>query len=147
MGLAAQTPDHYKMSHLISDIDTLYIHIITFTFHSCSLLMWYWCRYFQFACCLCMYLYTICLCYPFVNFQNIVVTLFCFVVSALFGVTGRVEARLSGFFPQRAEVFPWHIVWAHKCLNLVLCYMSFSWSLALSLAIAVIVVHKCLIFV
>ena len=65
----------------------------------------------------------------------------------IFCVTSRVEARLSvGFSSQLAEVFPWHIVWAHKCLNLVLYYMSISWSLALSLAIAVIVVHKCLIF-
>ena len=72
---------------------------------------------------------------PF-NPLHIVVMLFCFVAYALFGVTGRVEARLSvGFSLSSAEVFPWHIVWAHECLNLVIYSVSFSWPLAVSLVL------------
>ena len=70
--------------------------------------------------------------------------LFCFVVYALFCIAISVEARLSvGFSLSFAEVFPWHIVWAHKCLNLVLCCVSTNWPLAVSLAISIL----CLTFV
>ena len=90
-----------------------------------------------------MYLYTYLFVLPLLNPLHIVVMLFCFVAYALFGVTGRVEARLSvGFFPQLAEVFPWHIVWAHECLNLALYCVSFSWPLAVSLATQLSLLYK-----
>ena len=93
----------------------LIFFIFTLTFHCCS----YCLRY------------GICV-------DTLSLTAFC--ISCCF-VASIVEAKLAvGFFLSYAEVFPWHIVWAHKCRNLVLycvlatCMYAF-WPLAVSLAV------------
>ena len=46
-------------------------------------------------------------------------------VTSLFAPCFRSQI-VSGFSPHCyiCEVFPWHIVWAHKCLNLVPCILQ-----------------------
>ena len=61
----------------------------------------------------------------------------------------------QGFFSSAVNslrFFPWHFVWAHKCLNLVSCcvlIVIIIWSLAISLAVTICFIchhHSCINF-
>ena len=145
MGLAAQTPDHYKMRYLISDIDTdiVSINTITFTFHHtvvccCGIGV----EIFSLiGVCVCIHRPFICVTpFKFLT-HSCNAVLFCCVCIILCKQQSRSQI-ISGFFPQLADAFPLaHCVGPQvPKFGFMLCAFQLAPGCLISY-IAVIVVH------